>query len=182
MSIAVIVFLLGCGFIAVALIGGGLEVRDIRIPRVGTPARILIGAFGAILMALPVLRPDLLRNLDRSQAAASTPPSPPGADAFVPRPIADWTEIDRISAFRLGQWAALISGYDYDPDPNDDAGYRPWRNEAYFLKRAIQLGEFKPSTVTKDNVNRTSLIRRDEITAFYRSQRRYPRALFPGGH
>lgn len=93
------------------------------------------------------------------------------------RRVKDWAPIDRIEAFRLGQWAALICGFNY-MSPGDDPGARPWRDEFFFLKRAIEVGKFAVD-LKGQNVDRKTLVTRAEITEFYKRAERRPRALFP---
>ncbi len=188
MSLAVIVFFIGCAFIAVAIVGGGLEIRDLRIPQIKMPARILVGGFGAGLMLVAIGHPEWLKKLEQpgppgpvvpaATPAAQSSDAPVTQIGFRPVRVSDWEPIDRINSFHLGQWAALICEYDFPPDPTDDPGFRPWRTEFLALKSAILLGEFKPSTANKDNVDRLSRINRAEIREYYRRKNRYPRALF----
>ena len=95
------------------------------------------------------------------------------------RKIADWEPIDRISAFRLGQWAAIISGYEYPSDIHDNPGLQLWRNEFFHLKRAIGDGTFALDENRRKSVTRLTLVTRDEITRFYAANNRRVAALFP---
>jgi hypothetical protein len=94
---------------------------------------------------------------------------------FKLRKIKDWSRFDRTPSFRLAQWAALIDGYDYHPDPKDDPGYRPWRDTFFFLKRSIESGAFKQG----QKPGRATLVSRDDIREFYQTVGEYPTALFP---
>ena len=118
---------------------------------------------------------------------ASSPPSPQAQiqpDSATdgtgqPKRVTDWTRIDEIGEFRLGQWAALIDGYDYPRDPKDDPGKRPWSDTFFAIRGDILLGKFQPTGVPQDRVDRYSMIRRDELTDYYRQKKtKRPRALF----
>lgn len=126
---------------------------------------------GAVVMLAGVV-PILLWLLGGKNADAS--PLEPA------RKIKDWGPIDRIDAFRLGQWAAIISGYNYPADWREDPAPRPWKDEFFFLKRAVQAGKFKvrECPIAK-NIKRTTLVYRDEITKFYEASGRRVPALFP---
>jgi hypothetical protein len=58
MSIDVISFILGGLLVAVAILGGGIEVREIKIPAVGRTARVLsfLGGLAFIALAIFVSR------------------------------------------------------------------------------------------------------------------------------
>jgi hypothetical protein len=72
-SIASVTFLAGLALIIIALLGGGIEVREIKIPALGIPARILSFATGAVLLALCVFSPGIFPGV------AAPPPPPPSA-------------------------------------------------------------------------------------------------------
>lgn len=124
---------------------------------------LLVGLlFACVCIAWATLRPTKPMQLD------------PG------RRIADWGPIDRIDAFWLGQWAALIAGYRYPVDPEDNPGARPWADEFFFMKRAIQTGRFKVGSLPSSKTpGRKTLVTRAEITDFYESVGRRVPALFP---
>lgn len=52
MSIETISFLLGAGLIVVAVIGGGIEIRELKIPPIGTAARAASLLFGVVFVGL----------------------------------------------------------------------------------------------------------------------------------
>jgi hypothetical protein len=56
LNLQAIAFLLGAGLIIAAIVGGGLEIRDLRVPPMRPVARTLAAVFGALLMigATPV--------------------------------------------------------------------------------------------------------------------------------
>lgn len=61
LPIAVVVFLLGLVLIVVAVIGGGLEIKEIKIPTLSPISRALSALFGCILVAMgffPTVLPD----------------------------------------------------------------------------------------------------------------------------
>jgi hypothetical protein len=62
MSISSITFCAGLALIIIAIIGGGIEVKEIKIPSLGLIPRILSFAGGIALLALGVLDPQALRN------------------------------------------------------------------------------------------------------------------------
>ena len=52
MSIDTMAFILGGLLVAVALLGGGLEVRELKIPSVGRIGRLLCFIVGAVFIGL----------------------------------------------------------------------------------------------------------------------------------
>ena len=64
LNLQAIAFLLGAGLIIVAIVGGGVEVRDLRVPPMAAIPRTLAAVFGGLLMlgATP-LGPALLGNI-----------------------------------------------------------------------------------------------------------------------
>jgi hypothetical protein len=58
MSIQLISFILGGLLVTVGLIGGGIEIRELKIPPVGRPARVLafLGGLGFIVLAFSLGR------------------------------------------------------------------------------------------------------------------------------
>jgi hypothetical protein len=98
------------------------------------------------------------------------------SSGFRLRRVKDWSLYDQTGAFRLGQWAALIDGYDYHPDPKDDPGYRPWRHKFFRLKRAVENGSFG---IAERKADRGLLVSREAMRAFYEKAGERPAALFP---
>jgi hypothetical protein len=71
-SIASVTFLAGLALIVIALLGGGIEVREIKIPALGIPARMLSFATGAVLLALCVFSPGIFPGVAPPPSAAET--------------------------------------------------------------------------------------------------------------
>ena len=59
-SIVSITFLVGLALIVIALLGGGLEVKEIKLPVLGIFPRLLSFVTGTVLVSLCVFRPDIL--------------------------------------------------------------------------------------------------------------------------
>ena len=127
----------------------------------------LVLVTGALAWTFNFMDPPAIRSLDA--------PKPNSSNQW----IVDWVPIDRISAFRLGQWAAIISGYEYPSDIHDNPGLQLWRNEFFHLKRAIGDGTFALDENRRKSVTRLTLVTRDEITRFYAANNRRVAALFP---
>jgi hypothetical protein len=70
--IASVTFLAGLALIVIALLGGGIEVREIKIPALGIPARMLSFATGAVLLALCVFSPGIFPGVAPPPSAAET--------------------------------------------------------------------------------------------------------------
>lgn len=80
MSIETISFLLGAGLIAIAILGGGIEIRELKVPQVGTFSRGLAFVFGAAFIGLtlylrqpPASAPEFLGQ--RAPSASADIPS-----------------------------------------------------------------------------------------------------------
>jgi|GEM_PF-3821265 len=51
MSLEAITFILGCGLIIIAIVGGGIEAKEVKVPKLSPLPRLLSAVFGIILMA-----------------------------------------------------------------------------------------------------------------------------------
>jgi polyglycine hydrolase-like protein len=77
MSIDTMSFILGGLLVAVALLGGGIEVRELKIPSVGRAGRVLSFIVGAIFIGLAIfLSP---REKEKQPSADSAAPAAPQA-------------------------------------------------------------------------------------------------------
>jgi hypothetical protein len=78
LSIQTVTFLLGCGLLIIAILGGGLEIKEVKIPTLPSLPRAMSGLFGALLVALALIKPALLpgadapKSLDKPGSEAST--------------------------------------------------------------------------------------------------------------
>jgi hypothetical protein len=63
MTIELLAFIFGIVLLFIAIVGGGFELRELKVPRVGTVARIVSAVAGVIFLALGF--------------SGSTPPEPP---------------------------------------------------------------------------------------------------------
>ncbi|MGH6836584.1 MAG: hypothetical protein ACREC9_13845 [Methylocella sp.] len=75
-SIVSITFLVGLAMIVVALLGGGIKVKEIEIPKLAVFPRILSFVTGCALLALLFLRPDLFQVFSDKVSPPNPPPSP----------------------------------------------------------------------------------------------------------
>jgi hypothetical protein len=66
-TLQTLTFGLGCVLLVLAIVGGGLEVKEVKIPVLPVLPRALSGMFGALLIALVLLRDSQLL-LDHSMA------------------------------------------------------------------------------------------------------------------
>jgi hypothetical protein len=77
-SVHSLTFLLGCVLIVVAIIGGGFEITQIRIPKVGFIARIMAAIFGSILLLVSMGNPEFFSSMNgnssRDRSPATTQP------------------------------------------------------------------------------------------------------------
>ena len=66
MSIQQISFILGGVLIAVSLLGGGIEIRDLRVPSLGKVTRVLsfVGGIGFVAFAVLWRAPSLSQRCD----------------------------------------------------------------------------------------------------------------------
>jgi len=75
MTIPILLLLFGGGLLLIAIVGGGLEIREIKIPKVGSGPRILSGLLGALFLILGMSIPE---------QANYPPPVHPVAQTFQP--------------------------------------------------------------------------------------------------
>jgi hypothetical protein len=52
MTIELLAFIFGIVLLFIAIVGGGFELRELKVPRVGTVARIVSAGAGVIFLAL----------------------------------------------------------------------------------------------------------------------------------
>ena len=65
MEFETISFLAGCIFILIALLGGGLEIKELRIPKVTVGARLLFGTFGLMFIIFGVWASGVLPGFEK---------------------------------------------------------------------------------------------------------------------
>ena len=58
MTIEVLGFIFGCILVLIGIIGGGLEVKELKIPKVGWPTRILAIIGGIVFISFGFIFPD----------------------------------------------------------------------------------------------------------------------------
>lgn len=79
MTISTAVFLFGGALLAIGIIGGGLDIREIKVPQVGMVSRILSAALGVVFMTggiyLGVME-SASQGGRTPPAQAQTPPTP----------------------------------------------------------------------------------------------------------
>ena len=80
-SIASITFLVGLALIVIALLGGGLEVKEIKLPVLGIFPRLLSFVMGTVLVSLALFGRDILPE---GTTPAFTPSAPKEAKAINP--------------------------------------------------------------------------------------------------
>jgi hypothetical protein len=73
-SIVSIIIFVGLALIVIALLGGGIEVREIKIPALQIVPRVLSFFTGCALLALCLLRPDIFQGLNDNKTSAVSPP------------------------------------------------------------------------------------------------------------
>ena len=71
MSAGILLLVLGSLLLVVGIIGGGFEVKELKIPRVGTGSRILAGMVGALLIVIGVG----INDPNSSNSASASPAS-----------------------------------------------------------------------------------------------------------
>lgn len=88
LTVSGLTFLVGLGLLVIAIAGGGIEVKELRFPTLGTVPRLLSALLGSILMVICLFRPELLARIsapygqtteERVQTANATVPSLPTA-------------------------------------------------------------------------------------------------------
>ena len=75
-SIVSITFLVGLALIVIALLGGGFEAKEIRLPVLGIFPRLLSFATGTSLLLISVFRPDILPRDGQVLTPTSQDPAP----------------------------------------------------------------------------------------------------------
>ena|SRR5258708_7040160 len=79
MSILTLTFLVGLALIVVAIVGGGIEIKEVKIPTLPVVPRTLSFIVGCTLLAVCVLSPQILQQLSNQQS----PPEPKAAEKAV---------------------------------------------------------------------------------------------------
>src|SRR5882762_681589 len=69
MSILTLTFLVGLALIVVAIVGGGIEIKEIKIPTLPIVPRTLSFIVGCTLLAVCVLSPQILQQLSNQQSS-----------------------------------------------------------------------------------------------------------------
>ncbi|HEV8578377.1 MAG TPA: hypothetical protein VGX68_04785, partial [Thermoanaerobaculia bacterium] len=88
MNIQLVAFGFGCLLLMVAILGGGFEVKELKVPKVGRAPRFAACLFGVLFVFLGI-KPDLSLNAAPVAAAPQTAQqSMPPAPAPVATPVA----------------------------------------------------------------------------------------------
>lgn len=73
MPVISITFLIGLGLIVIAVLGGGIEFKDTKIPRLPFIPRIMTSAVGCVLLILCDFFPQVFPNPDAKPTPVPTP-------------------------------------------------------------------------------------------------------------
>jgi hypothetical protein len=98
----IILIVIGVGLILIGLVGGGLEIKELKIPKVSIAPRIGISLLGVILLLIGIML-GLLSDVAKSNPMPSPTPNPTSAPA--PNPTS--TPISSSST-----WKAIINSSD----------------------------------------------------------------------
>ena len=83
MSIQLVGFGFGCLLLLVAILGGGFQIKEITVPRVGKASRLAACLFGLLFVGLAA-RPDLLSLGAERAIPTAQPAAVPATPAVVP--------------------------------------------------------------------------------------------------
>ncbi len=62
-SIPVLAFLVGLFFVGIAVVGGGIEIKDLKIPPLPIVPRLLSGLIGATLVGICIFKPEWISKI-----------------------------------------------------------------------------------------------------------------------
>jgi hypothetical protein len=96
-----ITFLVGLGLIVIAVLGGGIEVKEIKIPALGIFPRVVSFATGTIILALCIFWPSIIPGVEPEGQMNHTP-APSAAD----KAAADKAAADKAAAEAAADKAA----------------------------------------------------------------------------
>lgn len=77
MTTEVLAFIFGCTLVLIGIIGGGFEVKELKIPKVGWPTRVFAIIGGIVFISLGIELPDLGKPIT-TQLSAIEPKQRPG--------------------------------------------------------------------------------------------------------
>jgi len=119
-SMQTLTFLIGLALIVVGIFGGGIEVKEIKIPTLPTLSRILSSAVGLVLIVVCLAFPQLLASPQTSPpanpAVASIDDKPKFLGAAIQNHIVTVRDVKKVLA-RVGKYSGPM---------NDEV------NDAYF--------------------------------------------------
>jgi hypothetical protein len=93
-SIVSITFLVGLALIVIALLGGGFEVKEIKLPVLGIFPRLLSFVIGTVLVALALFSPEIIPERHRPTPTSQDPaPTPTPTSAPTATLSASWRSI-----------------------------------------------------------------------------------------
>ncbi|GLH75574.1 hypothetical protein SSBR45G_04820 [Bradyrhizobium sp. SSBR45G] len=69
MTLPTMSFIFGALLLAVGILGGGFEVKEIKVSNVTSTARILAAVFGVVFIGLGFVQPDLSKSLEPARPA-----------------------------------------------------------------------------------------------------------------
>jgi hypothetical protein len=85
MSIQTVSFVFGCFLVMVAILGGGFEVKELKVPKVGRSSRLTSCLFGGLFVCLGIGLPleGIWSNLSPAAAETVAPPAHPAVKEIV---------------------------------------------------------------------------------------------------
>lgn len=72
MTTEILAFIFGCILVLIGIIGGGLEVKELKVPIVGWPTRVIAIIVGIIFVGLGFKLPDIRQVTPTSDSVAET--------------------------------------------------------------------------------------------------------------
>jgi hypothetical protein len=102
MSIELLAFFFGLLLLFVAIVGGGFEIRELKVPRVGRVARLVSAIAGVLFLMLGFSGSTATDIPGASRAEANEPPTQTTATATAPTPSAiDFTVKDELGDLQI---------------------------------------------------------------------------------
>jgi hypothetical protein len=121
-SVIDLTFIVGLGLVILAIIGGGLEIKEIKIPPLPMIPRVLSGIVGCALVALRLFDPNIFQ--DGGPAPPKERPASSTRAASVLQPVLlAYSENQKDFARKLGNYLGN-NGYDVNATLDDFSGIK----------------------------------------------------------
>ncbi|HEX8673026.1 MAG TPA: hypothetical protein VF710_14115 [Longimicrobium sp.] len=174
MTIEVVSFLIGGILIGTAIVGGGFEIKEIKMPRVGAGVRIvsLVAGSGFVLLAMGIWganNPHLLAQSQPGNAFMQTTATNAADPATQATPQAPEEAAPEAPSSEEGQPDPAFIGFTADTNLDWQIEGADYNASAHFagMSGTVRVGWVDPTSGVQDEVIQDLVLQQDDAGMFY---------------